>query len=505
MTTAFRVGLFAIATIVGIFVVWSVLSNFTLGRHTYQIGIHFRNVAGLLEGSSVQLAGVEIGTVDKIRLLPDQTATVICTISGDNTVYRGSTFTVATTLTGQSTLTIYPPADLSSAVPLPRRVLPEGEQPEGVVPPTIADLVSEGQARLRSLDKTLAIVNAELPGMVHHFNNVATHTDALIVHTNRNLDLLGQQLNTTVAGVNQLITGFQVVVAENGRNVTAMTTSLRSFMTNKGPQFAAMVDDLTATAANLNKTMAAVSSIASDPSVKANLIGATANLRDSSEKLKQVTTQIESITGDPQVQAELRGAITNLASATAKANAILSTFSDANTTTTGGQNQSQPATSPGGGGSPLPQSQTAPVTGFKSGPHNGLDLVNAQIRETFNGTPEPMSDLNLELLPHAPVHVTVGANNIGYHTTYNALLDMRRSAQLQYSFGVIYSNLGGQAIYRPISLFGIDARLYDPAYPKLDLYGDIHLAKRLELFYGERSLMGPANLRTPAYGVQFNL
>ena len=182
----------------------------------------------------MQLAGVDIGTVDKIRLLPDQTASVICSINGDNTVYRGSTFTVATTLTGQSTLTIFPPADLSSAVPLPRRVLPEGEQPEGVVPPTIADLVSEGQKRLRDLDKTLAIVNAELPGMVHHFNNVAKHTDALVVHADRNFNLLGEQLNTTVASVNGLITGFQTVLAQNGQNVTAMTTTLRSLVSATG-------------------------------------------------------------------------------------------------------------------------------------------------------------------------------------------------------------------------------------------------------------------------------
>jgi phospholipid/cholesterol/gamma-HCH transport system substrate-binding protein len=508
MTTAFRVGVFAIATIIGIFVVWSLLSNFSLGRSTYQIGVHFRNVSGLLEGSSVQLAGVEIGTVDAIKLLPDQTATVICTIHGDNTVYRGSTFTVATTLTGQSTLTIYPPEDLSSAVPLPRRVLPEGEQPEGVVPPTIADLVSEGQARLRSLDKTLAIVNEELPGMVHHFNNVAQHTDTLVVHVDRNFDLLGEQLNTTVASVNQLINGFQIVLAENGRNVTAMTTSLRQLMVNKGPQFSAMIDDLSATAANLNKTMAAVSSIAGDPSLKANLIGATANLRDSSEKLKQVTTQIESLTGDPQVQAELRGAIANLSSATAKANAILSSFSTAEATSGSTQPQSQSGSSPdaGSNGSPLPQSepQTAPAPGFKTGSHNGLDLATAQIRMTFNGSPQPMSDLNLELLPRAPVHVTLGASNLGYKTTYNFLVDMRKSQQLQYSFGVLYSNLGGMAVYRPINMFGIDARLYDPAYPKLDLYGDLHLAQRLELFYGEKSLMGPSSSRAPAFGVQFN-
>ncbi len=499
MTVAFRVGVFAVLTILGIFVVWAMLSNFSLMRNSYQIGVHFRDVVGLQEGSSVQLAGVDIGTVDKIRLLPDQTASVICSINGDNTVYRGSTFTVATTLTGQSTLTIFPPADLSSAVPLPRRVLPEGEQPEGVVPPTIADLVSEGQKRMRDLDKTLAIVNAELPGMVHHFNNVAKHTDALVVHADRNFNLLGEQLNTTVASVNGLITGFQTVLAQNGQNVTAMTTTLRKLVVGNGPKFAALIDDLSATADNLNKTMAAVTSIATDPTMKANLLSATANLKDSSEKLKAVATDIQSITGDPQVQGELRGAVHNLSGAIAKANAILGTFSTAQGTETPSPGQPQ-----GGAGSPGPRSAAGFRMGSSSG--SGFELATAHVRMTWNNaSPGPASDFNLELLPRFPVHLTVGANDLGYKTTYNFLINLQDSPRLQYSFGVLYSNLGAQALYQSAGPFGIDARLYDPKRPKLDLYGDLRLAQRLQLFYGERSLLGPANLRAPALGVQFNL
>lgn len=503
MTTAFRVGVFAILTIVGIFVVWAMLSNFSLTRNSYEIGVHFRNVVGLQEGSEVQLAGVSIGLVEKIKLLPDQTAMVICSINGDNTVYRGSIFTVATTLTGQSTLTIFPPGDLSSAVPLPRRVLPEGEQPEGVVPPTIADLVSEGQKRMRDLDKTLAIVNAELPGVVHHFNDVATHTDALVVHADRNFNLLGQQLNTTVASVNQLVTGFDSMLAENGRNVTAMTSTLRVLVVNNGPKFATLIDDLSATADNLNKTMAAVTSVATDPNLKTNLLTATANLKDSSEKLKAMATDIQGITGDPQVQDQLRGAVKNLSSAIAKANDILGTFSTAQGTAAQSQSQGQ-AQPAGNGGSPAPRS----ASGFHMGSSNGggFALAAAHVRMTWNSaSPGPMSDLNLELLPRFPLHLTVGANDLGYHTTYNFLINMQRTPRLQYSFGVLYSNLGAQALYQTAGPFGIDARLYDPKHPQLDLYGDLRLAQRLQLFYGERALMGPANLRTPAFGVQFNL
>jgi ABC-type transporter Mla subunit MlaD len=496
VTTAFRVGVFAIATIVAVFVVWNLLSNYSLTRHTYQIGIHFRNVAGLQEGSSVQISGVNIGLVDSIRLLPDQTATVICSINSDNTVYRESVFTVTSTLTGQTTLAITPPPNLATAVPLPRHVLPESEQPEGVVPPTIADLVSEGQKRIRSLDRTLAIVNAQLPGMVHHFNNVAAHTDSLVTHADRALSFMGVQLNTTVASVNNLLANFQSLVSTNGRNVTAMTTSLRAFMTKNGPRFALLVDDLSATADNLNKTMAAVTDVATDPRLKTNIMEATANLKDSSEKLKEVTSDIQSITGDPQVQEELKGAIRNLSGAIAKANAILGTV----TTAQGASAGQSPSGESGGSHASPPRVHFGSLL-------SGLDLASAQVRETWptNTSGGPASDLNLELLPRMPVHLTLGANDLGYHTTYNFLIDYRSSPRLQTGFGVLYSNLGAMAQYRALGPFGVDARLYDPRQPKLDLYGDIRLARRLELFYGERSLIGPASLRTPSAGFQLNL
>jgi ABC-type transporter Mla subunit MlaD len=71
MTTAFKVGVFAVFGVVAIFVVWAVLGNFSLRRNSYEVAIHFRNVVGLQTGSSVQIAGVDIGVVDSIKLLPD--------------------------------------------------------------------------------------------------------------------------------------------------------------------------------------------------------------------------------------------------------------------------------------------------------------------------------------------------------------------------------------------------------------------------------------------------
>jgi phospholipid/cholesterol/gamma-HCH transport system substrate-binding protein len=505
VSAVFRVGVFAVATIVAAFAVWAVLGNFSLRHNSYQIAVHFRNVVGLQVGNPIQLAGVDIGVVDQINLLPDQTATVICSIKSDNTIYRGSAFTVTSTLTGQSTLGIFPPANLAAAVPLPRRVLPEGEQPEGIVPPTIADLVSEGQKRLKDLDKTLAIVNAELPGMVHHFNDVATNTNSLIVHADSQFNTIGKQLNTTVNGVNALVASLDTMLAQNGRNISEMTTTVRRLFETKGPQISRLIDNLASTSENLKKTMVTVSAIATDPRTKENLLEAVANLKESSEKLKAVTTDIQNVTGDPRVQSELKGAVHNLNDAIGKADDILGTFSTAQGQATG---PPAPATSPGPahGVPPASPGPTHQGGGRVGRAFAGFELASTHVRESWTTLSSgPSSDLNLELLPRWPTHLTLGANDLGYNTTYNFLIDLRQSPRLQTSFGVLYSNLGVQTQYRAAGPFGFDARLYDPKRPRLDLYGDLRLTQRLQFFYGERSLMGPSSTRAPLGGLQFNL
>ena len=501
MSTAFRVGVFAIAAVVGIFVVWYVLNNYALRRNGYQIAIHFRNVVGLQPGSSVQLAGVDIGVVDDIKLQPDQTASVYCSIQSGYTIYRGSVFTVTQTLTGaQSTLTILPPGpgELAAAAPLPKHPLPEAEQPEGTVPLTIADLVSEGQKRLEDLDKTLSIINRELPGIVKNFNDVALHTNGLIVHADRNFTLLGQQLNLTVGGVNAVVGQLNGLLAVNGRNISAMTTGMQRLMQTSGPKVVSLIDNLQATSVNLNKTMASVQSIAADPSLKANFAATTANLRDSSEKLKAIANEIQGITGDPRVQSQLRSTVENLDATIAKANQILGTFVTGEVPP-----QPLPAASSPPGASPPPRQA---VPNVRPGRGLGaLDLLAAQVRLNWGKQPSgPSSDVNLTLLPRLPTHLSFGVNDLGEPVpTYNVLLDHRSAPNLTYSFGVLRSQLGLRTVWSPTKPLAVRAELYNSKQPRLDLYGDLRLAERLQFFYGEKSLLGPSSTRTPQFGVTF--
>jgi hypothetical protein len=312
-----------------------------------------------------------------------------------------------------------------------------------------------------------------------------------------------------MGGVNAIVAQLNGLLAVNGRNVSAMTTQMRELINASGPKIVALIDNLSETSVSLNKTMASVQSIATDPSLKANLVGTTANLKQSSEKLKQIATDIQSVTGDPKVQAQLRNTVQNLDDTIAKANDILGNFSTAQgggaPAPSSGQAQPAPVGSvPPGGPAPAPAHGQAAAFHMGRINFNPTDFVTGNVRLNWQGVHSgPYSDVELNILPRFPTHISIGANGLGQNNTYNFLVDQRGSPKLEYSFGVLYSQLGAKAVWGGLGPFGIDARLYNSAWPRLDLYGDLRLTQRLMFFYGEKSVMGPASTRVLLGGVQF--
>jgi ABC-type transporter Mla subunit MlaD len=499
MTTQARVGIFTLLALGGIFFAYYFVTNFALRHSGYDLGVHFHNVGGLQEGSSVLISGVQVGEVTSVELLPDQTVDVISTINPGNHVYRDSAFVVAITITGATTLTIEPPLRKLDAMILPEHPLPIAQQPWGTLPPTLTDLVSAGQEQLKNFSKTMNVVNKELPALAERFAAVANHTDRLILHADSEFSGLTGQLEATVASLN-------LTLDTSGRNINELTGNVNGLVRDNRKHFGELVTDLSKTAENLNKTMAGVASIAQDPLLHESLVGTAQNVRDATAKLKAIATDLENVTGDPETQSKLKNTISNLEAVSAKADAVLGTFTTSeNDGQTPGPVIIVPV--PVGSGAPQPANTASPgpLSIRRPSPKHGLlgqPIVQAQVRETW-GTRGggPASDLNLVVLPSASTHLTLGANDLGYHTTYNFLRN-KGSANLQLGAGVLYSKLGLAALFRPFgSPIGIDARLYDPKHPNLDLYGDLRLTERLQLFYGQRNIWNAAGNST-AFGIQ---
>src|ERR1700730_7076458 len=352
MTTKVRVGIFTLLALAGAFATYYFVTNFALRHSGYEIGVHFHNVGGLQEGSPVLLSGVQVGEATSVQLLPDQTVDVISAINPGNHIYKTSTFVVAITITGATTLVIEPPSQKQVADILPEKPLPVDQQPWGTLPPTLTDLVSAGQEQLKNFSKTMNVVNRELPELARRFDQIAGHTDTMILHTDAELTALTGELQSTIASLS-------TTIGTNGRNITELTGNVNMLVKDNRQRLGQLVANLSKTAENLNKTMSGIASIAQDPLLHDSLVGTAQNVRDATAKLKAIATDIENITGDPKTQSQLEVTISNLASVTAKANAILGTVAGAEQTE-GGQPgpgpQSLPAPNATGSPNPAPPS-----------------------------------------------------------------------------------------------------------------------------------------------------
>jgi phospholipid/cholesterol/gamma-HCH transport system substrate-binding protein len=495
VSSQIRVGIFTLLALAGAVAVYYLLEH---SQHAgYDIGVHFQNTAGLQVGSAVQLAGVDVGVVSDVRLLPDQTAAVICNINVANDIYRQSAFVITTTLTGQSSVQIFPPKDRRDATLLPREIEAEKDMPEGTLPPSLADLATEGESRLHSLDATIGKINTELPKITQTFYDVAAHTDRLVLHADDTLVRLSGDLETTVADLNH-------VIVTSGTSLQRVTATTDRMIGDNHKRVDTLLENLAATSGSARTAMENIAAVTADPSLKKNLLDTAASIAQAADQIKAIASDVHSITGDPSVQSNLKGAVGNLSAAIARANDLLGNFADdSDNGGHGGGPQPQSSTEPG----PAPTGGMTTMSSARASSYRkvrqSLALVQTTIRETWNTTGGgPSSDVNLTLLPALGTHVTLGANDLGYNTTYNALIETSRSHDFTLSGGILYSTLGLKAVVDPHGLFGLDARLYDARHPKFDIYGNLRLSDRLRLFYGERNALFNSSQRTPSFGLE---
>lgn len=87
-TNNIRLGLFiSIGTIVMVVALYIVGSNKNLFSNTISISSQFFNVNGLIAGNNVRYAGIDIGTVDKIKIENDSNVTVYMIIESKHSKY----------------------------------------------------------------------------------------------------------------------------------------------------------------------------------------------------------------------------------------------------------------------------------------------------------------------------------------------------------------------------------------------------------------------------------
>ncbi len=506
MTRQAQVGAFAIVALLLLFGVFYVITDFGT-RHTgYRIGVHFQSAAGVTTGAQVYFSGVNVGSVDSVELLADNTVDVILAINRNIDIPAASTFLIQAPLTGSPNVVILPPRKKPPLPLLPRQVLPIAEQPQGVNGTTVADLLAQGQGELKRFSRVMAMIEQRTPRLLNSLQTTLNNANDLTVATKAQL-----------ARVTDPLVGASA-------NFAQLSATLNSSATVDSAKVGALLDQFQSTATSLNRSMTALEGFATDPRLKTNVVAATQNIADATATLASLTKDLRTVTGDPATQAQMRNTIANLDAVMQKANSLLEEL---------GGKSSVYGVDAGATAPPLVVPSSSPYPGAAPAPHaTGVspdlrahlqsklgqvvrNLVAIQLRMSGLSPPHnlginpvltssqgPLGDLNLVFLPHGSTSVIVGANAIGTNTTWNAVLQ-KNAGTLHLGAGVLYSQLGILGQYAPLHGLGFETRIYGLNYPMVDLYGNLHLTPSAELFFGQRDVTHAARRNTFGFQYQF--
>ncbi len=500
MTRQAQVGAFTIVALLLLFGIFYVITDFGT-RHTgYRVGVHFQSAAGVTPGALVYFSGVDLGSVDSIELLPDNTVDVILAINRDIDIPAESRFLISAPLTGTPSVVIVPPRQKPPLALLPRHVLPIEQQPHGTNTATIADLLQEGQGEIRRFDRVMTMLEARTPRLLNTLQTTLNNANDLAV--------------STKADMRQLSGEFLVA----GANIDQLSATLNGAATTDSSKVGMLLDRFNSTALALDHSMNALQGLATDPRLKANVLATMQNIADTTATITAMTRDLRTVTGDPQTQAQMRNTIANLDALMQKANSLLAELGG--TSHVYGVDQ---GATPAPGGSAAPAGSVPPGgTGISPAARANLhaklanlahDLVALQVRlsglspqhnpglnPVLTPSQGPLGDINLVLLPHAQTNVMVGANAIGNNTTWNAVLQQQKG-NFTFGAGVLYSQIGVLGQYNPLHGLGFETRIYDLTYPMVDLYGNLHVTPAMELFFGERDITHASRRNT--FGLQY--
>jgi phospholipid/cholesterol/gamma-HCH transport system substrate-binding protein len=518
MTRQAQVGAFAIVALLMLFGIFYVITDFGT-RHTgYRIGVRFASAGGVTSGAQVYFSGVEIGTVDSVELLADNTVDVILAINRDIDIPSASRFLIQAPLTGTPAVIIFPPRERPPLPLLPRQVLPIADQPHGSNGTSVADLMIEGQNELKRFDTVMALVQERTPKLLNTLQTTLNNADDLTVATKATLQQLSGEL--LALGAN-----LQGSLGEASANVVQLSATLNSSAKIDSKKLGALLDQFQSTAVALDRSMTALQDLATDPRLKANILATTQSIAETTQNIAQMTKDLRTVTGDPQTQAQLRNTIANLDAVMQKANALLAELGgtssvygvDAGATPAP---PTVPSSSPYPNGAPAPQG--SPGAGISPAARARLqsklgqlasNLVAVQVRlsglspqhaeglnPVLTSSQGPLGDINLQFLPHSSTSVLVGANAIGNNTTWNAVLE-KNQGDFHFAGGVLYSQIGVLGQYAPLHGLGFETRIYDLTYPMIDVYGNLHLFPGTELFFGQRDITHASRRNT--FGLQY--
>ena len=295
MTNEQKVGLFFLVGIVLVVLAIEVTVGTSLFWSGYHLFVNYRSVEGLRTGDEVQVAGLKLGRVDAITLLPDGVR-VKLRLSRDAVVHRDSIARLDyQALSGTRFIAI------SLGTPnVP--VLKDGETIEGDIPPGITQMIDELQGVAHSVQSLADSLNENQDRVLKGVNAMLDENRAALQDALTNLDSITNKLDRGDGTLAKLLNDPGLYDRANAAmgDLQKVTNRLANGQGDLGRLVngdGALYDEVRETVASLNKT--------------------AMNLEEISDQVRNGEGTLGRIVTDDQLYEEARDAVHGLDRATA--------------------------------------------------------------------------------------------------------------------------------------------------------------------------------------------
>jgi phospholipid/cholesterol/gamma-HCH transport system substrate-binding protein len=290
-----KVGLFVL---VGLVLTAVVLIQFSKGtslfRGTYELRLHAANVGGIKERAGVLLAGVEVGSVSKIKLADDgKSVTMILKIYRDYPIYHDARFVIEQEgFLGDKYVSVIPTAN---TLPL----LENGADVPCQEPFNLQEVARSAAGFIQRIDETAKKLDASVSDLQRVVLNQQTLTNFAVAINNSRV--FSEQAIDTIHDINSLVAtnSGQVNLAVSNavffsQELNGLASSAKTLLATNGTDISMAVKNVQASTEVLKKLMEDVQSghglagtLLENEQVATNVQIITANLAITSSNLNR--------------------------------------------------------------------------------------------------------------------------------------------------------------------------------------------------------------------------
>ena len=299
MTTTAKIGAFFLLTLGLLAVLVMKIEDFSFGKQarTVSAEVQFRDVAGLDDKSAVRIAGVRVGKVDGIRLLPDGTAVARIALERDVELHEGAWGQIRNMgLLGDKYVELFP-----GRPDAPR--LGTGARIPGTVPTGFDELTKLAGDIGKDVKDLTGALSSSMGGdqgavkLNRIVDNVGALAEALrkLVEANRenvdatmgNLKLFAAEIRATLARVDRILDENRTGVRDTVGNLDEVTGKLKT-----------TADNLNSITAKIDSGNGTIGKLVNSEETHQNLNDALQSVKAGVESLNTTLTRINRVEFD---------------------------------------------------------------------------------------------------------------------------------------------------------------------------------------------------------------